>query len=155
VRRPPVRQQPTRRAQIGRKLRSCGDVAHGLMCIFSEQVPILRKHIREGCLGRRYKRLIKSTQLSSPPAFAAHFTPPSTASSSAPSLKMHFQTIATSFLFSLAVSASPLVKSFPEVIPGEGLPSLASLGLTSAQLYEAPVPQGMLSTPTSFWLLIS
>jgi hypothetical protein len=33
-------------------------------------------------------------------------------------------------------------KVYPEVIPGPGLPSLAELGLTSAQLYEMPVPEG-------------
>ncbi|KAH3939643.1 hypothetical protein HBI56_193160 [Parastagonospora nodorum] len=56
---------------------------------------------------------------------------------------MYFSSIATSMLLATAVSASPLLeqrKAHPEVIPGPGLPSLASLGLTTAQLYETPVP---------------
>jgi hypothetical protein len=60
---------------------------------------------------------------------------------------MLFPALATSLLLSLSVSANPLVERrevFPEVIPGEGLPSLASLGLTSAELYETPVPPSML-----------
>ncbi|KAF1935655.1 hypothetical protein EJ02DRAFT_415413 [Clathrospora elynae] len=44
-----------------------------------------------------------------------------------------------------AVSASPTVQArkeaYPEVVPGLGLPSLESLGLTSAQLYEMPRPE--------------
>ncbi|KAH7130578.1 hypothetical protein B0J11DRAFT_429139 [Dendryphion nanum] len=54
----------------------------------------------------------------------------------------------TSFLLALASfqigSALPLNDhevEFPEVIPGEGLPSLESLNLTSAQLYQLPKPQ--------------
>jgi hypothetical protein len=45
-------------------------------------------------------------------------------------------------LFSLgAASAIPdTEKVYPEVIPGPGLPSLASLGLTSAQLHTMPLP---------------
>ena len=45
-------------------------------------------------------------------------------------------------LFSLgAASAIPTAeKAYPEVIPGEGLPSLAELGLTSAQLYNTELP---------------
>ncbi len=38
------------------------------------------------------------------------------------------------------VMAAP--KVYPEVIPGPGLPSLASLNLTSAQLYEMGMPEG-------------
>lgn len=34
------------------------------------------------------------------------------------------------------VAAVPSPFDYPEVIPGPGLPSLASLGLTSKQLYE-------------------
>lgn len=34
------------------------------------------------------------------------------------------------------VAAVPSPFDYPEVIPGAGLPSLASLGLTSKQLYE-------------------
>jgi hypothetical protein len=37
------------------------------------------------------------------------------------------------------VNTVPTVQ-YPEVIPGPGLPSLASLNLTSAQLYEMPFP---------------
>jgi hypothetical protein len=33
-------------------------------------------------------------------------------------------------------------KVYPEVIPGPGLPSLASLNVTSAQLYEMGIPEG-------------
>ncbi|KAH5641999.1 hypothetical protein HBI23_198150 [Parastagonospora nodorum] len=61
---------------------------------------------------------------------------------------MYFSSIATSMLLATAVSASPLLeqrKAHPEVIPGPGLPSLASLGLTTAQLYETPVPGDILS----------
>ncbi|CAO2654827.1 Nn.00g115600.m01.CDS01 [Neocucurbitaria sp. VM-36] len=54
----------------------------------------------------------------------------------------------SSLLLSLAslqaVSASPILEvreDYPEVIPGEGLPSLESLGLTTAQLYEMPRPE--------------
>ena len=35
-------------------------------------------------------------------------------------------------------------KTYPEVVPGPGLPSLAELGLTSAQLYEMPVDHSIL-----------
>jgi hypothetical protein len=52
---------------------------------------------------------------------------------------MLLPTLATSLLLATAVSASPVVEqsqAYPEVIPGEGLPSLTSLGLTSAELYE-------------------
>jgi hypothetical protein len=40
------------------------------------------------------------------------------------------------------VMAAPAPEVYPEVIPGDGLPSLAELGLTSAQLYEMEVPKG-------------
>ena len=45
-------------------------------------------------------------------------------------------------LFSLgAASAIPTAeKVYPEVIPAPGLPTLAELGLTSAQLYTMPLP---------------
>ncbi|KAF8866368.1 hypothetical protein BDZ45DRAFT_735649 [Acephala macrosclerotiorum] len=42
-----------------------------------------------------------------------------------------------------AATALPTVdaeKIYPEVIPGPGLPSLAELNLTSAQLYNMPIP---------------
>lgn len=55
-------------------------------------------------------------------------------------------TLAT-VVFSLAslnyVSANPISgrdAQYPEVVPGEGLPSLESLGLTTAMLYETPLP---------------
>ncbi len=38
------------------------------------------------------------------------------------------------------VMAAP--KVYPEVIPGPGLPSLAELNVTSAQLYELGIPEG-------------
>jgi hypothetical protein len=38
--------------------------------------------------------------------------------------------------------AAPAPEVYPEVIPGDGLPSLAELGLTSAQLYEMGTPKG-------------
>ena len=50
-----------------------------------------------------------------------------------------------------AVSASPIIEAredYPEVIPGEGLPSLESLGLTTAQLYEMPRPEPCKSYPS-------
>ncbi|KAF1846668.1 uncharacterized protein K460DRAFT_417705 [Cucurbitaria berberidis CBS 394.84] len=54
----------------------------------------------------------------------------------------------SSLLFSLAslqaVSATPIVEArekYPDVIPGPGLPSLESLGLTTAKLYEMPRPE--------------
>jgi hypothetical protein len=34
------------------------------------------------------------------------------------------------------VNSLPTAEEFPEVIPGPGLPSLASLNLTSAELYQ-------------------
>lgn len=37
-------------------------------------------------------------------------------------------------------SATPLTQQVSEVIPGPGLPSLESLGLTSAELYAMPTP---------------
>jgi hypothetical protein len=40
------------------------------------------------------------------------------------------------------VMAAPAPEVSPEVIPGPGLPSLAELGLTSAQLYEMGTPKG-------------
>lgn len=40
------------------------------------------------------------------------------------------------------VMAAPAAEVYPEVIPGPGLPSLAELGLTSAQLYEMGTPEG-------------
>jgi hypothetical protein len=42
-----------------------------------------------------------------------------------------------------AVAATPLAirDDVPEVIPGPGLPSLESLGLTSADLYAMGMPQ--------------
>lgn len=36
----------------------------------------------------------------------------------------------------------PEARAVPEVIPGQGLPSLESLGLTSEYLYSLPKPQG-------------
>jgi hypothetical protein len=38
------------------------------------------------------------------------------------------------------VMAAP--KVYPEVIPGPGLPSLAELNITSAELYEMEIPEG-------------
>jgi hypothetical protein len=37
------------------------------------------------------------------------------------------------------VKTAPIVQ-YPEVVPGPGLPSLTSFNLTSAQLYEMPLP---------------
>jgi hypothetical protein len=45
-----------------------------------------------------------------------------------------------------AASAGALPSDLPEVIPGPGLPSLASLNLTSADLY-TPVDPKTISTP--------
>lgn len=51
-----------------------------------------------------------------------------------------------SSIFGLAslqgVMAAPAAQVYPEVIPGPGLPSLAELGLTSAQLYQMGTPKG-------------
>ncbi len=48
-----------------------------------------------------------------------------------------------------AVAAPP--KVYPEVIPGPGLPSLAELNLTSAQLYEmGPPDAGLYTRPRAF-----
>lgn len=44
-------------------------------------------------------------------------------------------------LFSLAAAAPAAESKYPEVIPGPGLPSLESLGLTSEQLYTMPIPK--------------
>lgn len=44
-------------------------------------------------------------------------------------------------LFASLIHAGPIPKEIEEVIPGPGMPSLAELGLTSADLYEmSPVP---------------
>jgi hypothetical protein len=40
------------------------------------------------------------------------------------------------------VMAVPAPTVYPEVIPGPGLPSLAELNITSAQLYEMGLPEG-------------
>jgi hypothetical protein len=40
------------------------------------------------------------------------------------------------------VMATPAPAVYPEVIPGPGLPSLAELGITSAQLWEMGPPEG-------------
>ena len=42
-----------------------------------------------------------------------------------------------SYARAAAVSAPVVEKIYPEVVPGPGLPSLASIGLTSAQLYQS------------------
>jgi hypothetical protein len=43
-----------------------------------------------------------------------------------------------------AVAApKPETRAVPEVKPGEGLPSLESLGLTSEHLYSLPKPEGV------------
>ena len=48
-----------------------------------------------------------------------------------------------SFLVSLLLAGATLSAAFSEVIPGPGLPSLASLGVTSEELYSTPfVPIG-------------
>lgn len=39
-----------------------------------------------------------------------------------------------------ALPATTSEQIYPEVIPGPGLPSLAELNLTSAQLYTMPIP---------------
>lgn len=59
--------------------------------------------------------------------------------------------VSAPFAYAAAVPAAvpaAVVPTFPEVIPGPGLPSLASLGLTSAGLYQSmdhitiePVPE--------------
>jgi len=53
-----------------------------------------------------------------------------------------------------ATAAATLVatpKVYPEVIPGPGLPSLAELNLTSAQLYEmGPPDAGLYTRPCGF-----
>lgn len=43
-------------------------------------------------------------------------------------------------LLSVASAAPPVSGNYPEVIPGPGLPSLESLGITSAELYQLPHP---------------
>jgi hypothetical protein len=49
-----------------------------------------------------------------------------------------------SLALATAVTAAPKARDYPEVIPGPGLPSLASLNLTSAQLYEMRTPESTL-----------
>ncbi|CZR57667.1 uncharacterized protein PAC_07556 [Phialocephala subalpina] len=52
-----------------------------------------------------------------------------------------------------ALPATTAAQLYPEVIPGPGLPSLASLNLTSAQLYTMPSPISsisLLNRATSF-----
>ena len=65
---------------------------------------------------------------------------------------IHLPTVASitmaNFLISSLLSLASLQgtmaapKVYPEVIPGPGLPSLAELNLTSAQLYEMKTPEG-------------
>ena len=43
-----------------------------------------------------------------------------------------------------AAALPAAVQVFPEVTPGPGLPSLASLNLTSAELYTKPLPSSNL-----------
>ncbi|KAJ2980575.1 hypothetical protein NQ176_g2556 [Zarea fungicola] len=52
-------------------------------------------------------------------------------------------------LFSLAAAAPAAESKYPEVIPGPGLPSLESLGLTSEQLYTMPIPKEFAAFKTS------
>lgn len=47
-----------------------------------------------------------------------------------------------------APGASLVERDYPEVIPGPGLPSLASLNLTSKMLYEMPLPADSNKTPS-------
>lgn len=50
-----------------------------------------------------------------------------------------------------AAMVVPSPKVYPEVIPGPGLPSLAELNLTSAQLYEmGPPDAGLYTRPRGF-----
>ncbi|KAJ6563982.1 hypothetical protein B0H19DRAFT_1258503 [Mycena capillaripes] len=63
-------------------------------------------------------------------------------------------------LFALAACAATLANAVPtgpdvpEVIPGPGLPSLASLGLTSAELYSrAPTPEQLATFERRFNLM--
>lgn len=64
---------------------------------------------------------------------------------------MHPTSLLTSLLLSFSISSAtplrmtPRAKTYPEVIPGPGLPSLASLGLTSEMLYEMPRPSAPLA----------
>lgn len=46
---------------------------------------------------------------------------------------------------SLVAIATAGVTKYPEVVPGPGLPSLAELGLTSAQLYQMGTPKSCAS----------
>jgi hypothetical protein len=75
-------------------------------------------------------------------------------------------TLSLLLLFALTQVAytSPVINTvpavqYPEVIPGPGLPSLASLNLTSAQLYEMPFPtaptDGMYSITISLLLFLN
>jgi hypothetical protein len=48
-----------------------------------------------------------------------------------------------------SVAAVPSPPDYPEVIPGPGLPSLASLGLTSKDLYEGTGPLSNYNLPAS------
>ena len=41
--------------------------------------------------------------------------------------------------FTVAVPAP--VEKYPEIVPGEGLPSLASLNITSEELYTLDIPE--------------
>ncbi|PSN60066.1 hypothetical protein BS50DRAFT_640479 [Corynespora cassiicola Philippines] len=54
---------------------------------------------------------------------------------------MHLKNIIASTFLVVAVSSAPTEeKKILEVIPGEGLPSLESLGLTAEYLYSLPAP---------------
>lgn len=53
----------------------------------------------------------------------------------APTTQMSALLLSLAFGAATALPAVETVKTYPEVIPGPGLPSLASLNLTSVDLY--------------------
>ena len=58
----------------------------------------------------------------------------------------YLQTLLLALTSLNAVLAAPAADSstvYPEVIPGEGLPSLAELNVTSAELYTMPIDPGL------------
>jgi hypothetical protein len=60
-----------------------------------------------------------------------------------------------SLLLTLTIHAAIIPDDRPEVIPGPGLPSLESLNLTSADLYELPLPGGSTGKTSCSWAMYS
>lgn len=52
--------------------------------------------------------------------------------------------------FFTTITAIPITSSYPDVVPGPGLPSLESLNLTSEELYSMTLSPGLLPSLLPF-----